>query len=114
MFRNNPFGFVASVLLVAVGVGIVILLTWYLRCKSTRLELRGSDLILEQGLLSKTTTEVNVGSIRTVKVHQSFFNRVLGVGTIEVYTAGDLPEISVRGLPDPQHLRDLINSQQES
>ena len=113
MFRNNPVWFVVSVLLIAAfGVGLVILLVWYLQCKSTLLELTGQDVILEQGLLSKARTEINVNSIRTVKVFQSFFNRIFGVGKIEIYTAGDNPEISVAGMPDPNRLRDLLNAQQ--
>lgn len=112
MFRNNPVGFILAVLLIPVAVGILILLAWYLKCKSTRLEYAGNDLILERGLLSKEHTELNIDRIRTVNVYQSFFNRILGVGKIAIYTAGDEPEIEVAGLPRPHDLRDLIKSHQ--
>jgi len=112
MFRNNPVGFILAVLLIPVAVGILILLWWYLKCKSTKLEYAGNDLILEKGLLSKDRTELNVGRIRTVNVYQSFFNRIFGVGRISIYTAGDEPEINVAGLPRPHDLRDLIKSHQ--
>lgn len=112
MFRNNLVGFILAVLLIPVAVGILILLWWYLKCKSTKLEYAGNDLILEKGLLSKDRTELNVGRIRTVNVYQSFFNRIFGVGRISIYTAGDEPEINVAGLPRPHDLRDLIKSHQ--
>lgn len=112
MFRSNPLGFVLAVLLVPLAVGILILLAWYLKCRSIKLEFTGNDLVLERGLLSKERTELNVRSIRTVNVYQSFFNRIFGVGTIAIFTAGDEPEIEVAGVPRPHDLRDLIKGHQ--
>lgn len=114
MFRSNPFGFILAVLLIPVGVGIIILLAWYLICLSTKLELEGNDLVLTKGLLSKDRVELDISSIRTVRVYQSFLNRIFNVGSISVFTAGDKPEIEVAGLPDPHDLRELINTRQGS
>ena len=112
MFRNRPFSFALSVLLIPVAVGILILMVWYLKCRSVKLSFVGNDLVLETGLLSKDHTELNVDSIRTMKVSQSFLNRICGVGTIEVFTAGDEPEMRVAGLPRPHDLRDLVKAAQ--
>lgn len=112
MFRSNPFGFILSVLLIPVGIGVVILLVWYLKCLSTKLELNGNDLVLTKGLLSKDRIELDISSIRTVRVYQSFLNRIFNVGSVSVFTAGDSPEIEVAGLPDPHDLRELINTKQ--
>ena len=114
MFRNNPFGFLLAVLLIPLVVGAVILLVWYLRCKATKLEFAGNDLVLEKGLLSKARTELDARGIRTVKVYQSFFDRIFGVGKISIFTAGDTPEIEVAGLPRPNDLRELIKAQQDA
>ena len=59
MFRNNPLGFILAVALIPAAIGIIILMVWYLRCKATRLEFTGDDLVLERGLLSKNRTEPN-------------------------------------------------------
>lgn len=112
MFRSNPFGFILAVLLIPLGIGVVILLIWYLKCLSTRLELNGNDLVLTKGLLSKDRIELDISSIRTVRVYQSFLNRIFNVGSVSVFTAGDSPEIEVAGLPDPHDLRELINTKQ--
>lgn len=112
MFKNNPFGFVLSVLLIPLGVGAVILLVWYLKCLGTKVVFSGRDLVLEQGLLSKDRTEIDIDRIRTINVYQSFFNRIFGVGRIAIYTAGDDPEIEVAGLPRPHALRELIKGHQ--
>lgn len=113
MFRNHPLGFILAVLLVPVAVGILILLYWYLKCKSTLLEFNNGDIVVERGLLSKNRTELNVERIRSVNVYQSFFNRIFGVGKIAIYTAGDDPEVEVAGMPRPHDLRDLIKNHQE-
>lgn len=114
MFRNNPLGFILAVVLIPVAIGIIILMVWYLKCKSTRLDFIGDDLVLERGLLSKNRTELDVNRIRTVNVYQSFFNRIFGVGRISIYTAGDDPEIDVKGLPNPHDLRELIKAGQDA
>lgn len=108
MFKNNPLLFIIAVILIPIGVGIIILLAWYLSCKATKLEIIGNDVILETGLLSKDRTELQMSAIRTVKVSQSFFNRIFGVGKISIYTAGDRPEIVANGIPDPHEFRRLI------
>lgn len=114
MFKNNPLGFIIAILLIPVAIGIIILLYWYLKCKSTKVEVVGNDLILETGLLSKNRTELNIPAVRTINVYQSFFNRIFGVGKVSVYTAGDKPEIEVAGLPDPHRLRELVKNIQDA
>lgn len=113
MFKNNPLGFILSLLLIPVfGVGLLILLWWYLQCKSSKLTVNEHDLLFERGLLSKDRAEFSINSVRTVRIKQSFFNRIFGVGRIEIYTAGDEPEFVANGMPDPNRVRELINAQQ--
>lgn len=113
MFKNNPIGFIFAIILIPVfGVGLIILLWWHLQNKSSKLSITDHEIHHEKGLLSKEHSEVSISSVRTVKVKQSFFNRIFGVGDIEIYTAGDNPEINVKGLPDPNKVRELIKMQQ--
>lgn len=114
MFRNRPFSFIISLLLIpAAGIGILILLYWYLKCKATALTVAEGQIYLEEGLLSKSRSEIDCDSVRTVKVYQSFLNRIFGVGSIEIYTAGDQPEMLVKGLPDPNAIRDVIKGNKD-
>lgn len=111
MFKNNPIGFIASILLIAAfGLGLLILLWWYLQCKSSILTITSRDVLYEKGLLSKSRVEFGIAGIRTVKVNQSFFDRIFGVGAIQIYTSGDQPEIQVKGMPDPNRVRELIKA----
>ena len=109
MFRNNPLGFVLSILLIpAFGLGLLILLYWYAATKAAKLSVDASDVLFEKGLLSKERSELRIRDIRTVRVKQSFSQRIFGTGTIEIFTAGDKPEISVSGLPRPHEVRELV------
>jgi len=113
MFKNNPLGFIICLILIpAGGLGLLILLTWHLKNKASKLTVNDNEILFEKGLLSKERSEVNLASVRTTKVKQSFFNRIFGVGTIEIYTAGDSPEIIASGMPDPNKIRELIKANQ--
>lgn len=112
MFKNHPIGFILSVLLIAAfGLGIIILMVWYLQCKASKLSVTESEVLYEKGLLSKERSEFKLDSIRSIKVKQSFSDRIFGVGTVELYTAGDDPEIIVKGIPDPNRVREIIKQQ---
>ena len=69
----------------AFGLGILILLIWYLSTKASKLELDESRIKHEKGLLSKERRALSMSSVRTVRTQQSFTDRVIfGVGTVEV------------------------------
>lgn len=113
MFKNNPLGFIVAIILIPVfGVGLIILLVWHLQNKASKLSVVDNSILYEKGLLSKERSEVVISSVRSVKVKQSFFNRIFGVGRVEIYTAGDDPEIVASGLPDPNKVREAIKNQQ--
>ena len=44
---------------------------------------------------------------------QTFVNRLLGVGTIQISTAGDLPEFNIVDMPDPHLISEPISNAQE-
>ena len=109
MFRAHPFWFILSVLLIAAfGVGILILIYWYIQTRATALTVTDSDLMYARGILSKERTSVSINHVRSVNVVQSFVNRILGVGTIQISTAGDEPEFTIADMPDPHVIREAI------
>jgi uncharacterized membrane protein YdbT with pleckstrin-like domain len=94
--------------LVVAGLASLQLCIWWLATRSDHLVIRGDELIWTHGLLSKNYTEIKLSSVRTVRLHQSLLQRILNAGDIKIYTSGDDPELVVRGLPNPNHLRELI------
>jgi len=115
MFRAHPFYFVLCVLLIAAfGLGLLILLWWYIKTRATSLTVTDHELLYERGILSKERLAVSLRHVRSVQVNQGFINRILGVGTIEIKTAGDEPEFTVTDLPDPHEVREAISRAQEA
>lgn len=110
MFGNHPIGFVLSVILCLVGIGIVILLVWYIRCLGTTLTITNEQTTLRRGILSKFTNDVFHENVRNIIVRQTFFQRLFGVGYIGISSAGQSGiEIEVHGIPDPDRVKEIID-----
>ena len=110
MFRAHPFWFLGYIILIpAFGLGIVLLLYWYIQTRQTRLTVTDSEIVYARGILRKARTEVSLKHIRSVNMTQGFLNRLLRVGTIQVFTAGDQPEFTVPGIPLPGTVREAIS-----
>jgi len=109
MFRNDPIRFIFGLILIPVaGLGIIIFLSWHMQNRASKLVLTEGVILYEKGLMNKERSEINMSSVRTVKIRQSFFNRILGTGSIEIYSAGDEPEFVAVGMPDPHKIREII------
>ncbi len=111
LIRTHPLGTVIAIILIPVGVGILILLYWYLTMKADKLIIKEDEVIWTHGLLSKKYVEINMSSIRATKVEQSLLQRMLDAGKLEIFTAGDEPELSVNGMPNPDKIRELIKGE---
>ena len=109
MFRAHPFLFL---LLLISLVGIVALIVWWLRCKGERLALSERLVLMERGLLAKQRTEVALSSIRSIRITQSFGQRIMGIGHVEMFSAGDIAEIAIRSMPRPDRIRALAAARQ--
>jgi uncharacterized membrane protein YdbT with pleckstrin-like domain len=106
MIRAHPIRFLVALLLIGFfGLGIIILLFWYLRCRAVLLTIDQDELRLTEGLFSKSVTELRLKNIRSVKIQQSFGQRLFGAGDVEIFTAGDAAEIIVKDIPHPEALK---------
>lgn len=110
MFADEPGKFILAVLLIPFGVGIVWLLWWFIVNRSTLVTVDEDRVTLRRGVFAKEHVEVEMGTIRTVRVDQTFVDRIFNCGILKVYTAGDQPDIEQRGLPDPNRLRTALRS----
>ncbi|MFO1093889.1 MAG: PH domain-containing protein [Planctomycetaceae bacterium] len=109
MFRNRPAAFVLCLLLSLVGVGLILLLVWYVRTRGTTLTVTTEQITLRRGLLSKYTNEVFHPDVRNIVVRQTFFQRLCGTGYVGISTSGQAGvEIEVDGIPDPDRVKTLI------
>lgn len=114
MFRAAPIGFVMALLLCFLFVGIPVLAIWYIRCRSERLIVTTKRTTLQRGLIGKATNEVRHKDVRNIQVSQGFFQRMMGVGSIAISSAGQSDvEIAMKGITNPQHVASLIRKQQD-
>lgn len=105
VFRDYPMRFLVCLVLIPVfGAGLVLLAIWWIIARSTRLTVDEIRATLTRGILSKEVIEIQLSSIRTVKIDKTLVDRIFDVGTVSVFTAGDTPEIVVNGMPDPEAL----------
>ncbi|MFZ0790748.1 MAG: PH domain-containing protein [Chromatiaceae bacterium] len=86
------------------------LLAWWVSTLSDRLKITDDEVLWTHGLMNKQYTEISMGSVRTVRVTQSLLQRLMNAGDITVFTTGDLPELVVRGLPEPNRVRELVKA----
>jgi uncharacterized membrane protein YdbT with pleckstrin-like domain len=115
MFRNHPVGFILSVILIAAaGAGLVILGIWWLTTKAATLTVTNKRTIQRTGLISKKTTEVLHRDVRNIEIEQSISQRMFGVGSIGIASAGQSGiEIQFAGVRDPDGVKALIDRYRE-
>lgn len=86
------------------------LLSWWVYTRTDQLKITDDEILWTHGLVNKKYTELGMGSVRTVQVSQSLLQRLLNAGDLRVFTTGDLPELVVRGLPEPNRIRELVKA----
>lgn len=94
--------------IVLVVIGVFRLISWWIATKVDRLKIKEDELVWTHGLLNKQYVEISMSSVRTVRVNQSFLQRMMNAGDVTIFTSGDAPELIVKGLPDPDAIRDHI------
>ncbi len=111
MWRSNPLLFLLYLCLILLfGVGILLLLIWWIKSQNTTLIVTDKRTILQQGLLSRYTNEVMHVHIRNIQIQQNMMERLFNIGTIKIASAGtgDI-EISVSGIPAPNRIKATID-----
>ncbi|WMS41238.1 PH domain-containing protein [Acuticoccus sp. MNP-M23] len=110
MFADEPGRFILAVILIPVLVGIVWLVFWWIRTRCTLVTVGDERVLLSRGVFAKERLEIELKSIRTVEIDQTFVDRIFNCGILKIYTAGDNPELLQKGMPDPERLRSALRS----
>jgi hypothetical protein len=95
---------------VAIALGLLLLAWAWVGVLRYRYEVTTLRAIAREGLASRSTSEIQLDDIRNIVVHRSFSNRLLGLGTVELSTAGESGmEVVFRSIRRPEPLVRLIN-----
>ena len=116
MFRNHPIYFVLCVLLIAAfGLGLALLLIWWIQTLGTTLTVTDEQTTLRKGILSKNTNDVFHSNVRNIQVRQSPLQRIFNVGWLGISSAGQSGlEIEVNGILDPDRVKEIIDEHRKS
>ncbi|MFN0169333.1 MAG: PH domain-containing protein [Bryobacteraceae bacterium] len=80
----------------------------HIRRLSTVATLEGDKLRYESGLLSRSTRTLPLGKIQDIRVDQTLGQRVVGLGSVTIVTAGDSGGIVMEGIDSPRRIADAI------
>ena len=90
---------IAAIILFVVPILIV---------KRTRYRITNYRIDFERGWLSTTIDTMELWHVEDIKFHQSLLEKILGVGTVEIFSHDDTtPNLYMRGLP---HARQLFTT----
>jgi uncharacterized membrane protein YdbT with pleckstrin-like domain len=105
-------GAVLAIPLGAVVLALVILVGLIKR-KATRYVITSERLHIRHGILSKRTQETRIQRVQNVNTEQSFFERLLQVGTVDFDTAGtDDSEFKFVGVGNPDEVVGAVDRAQ--
>jgi uncharacterized membrane protein YdbT with pleckstrin-like domain len=102
-FAVNPFQWIFT--LVTLGVYFVLV---YLIRLNTRYTLTNERLKITKGLLSKSVDEIELFRIKDTKVQQTFLNRIVGIGQIDVISSDLTGSFRLKYLPKAPDRREEI------
>ncbi len=106
-------GLLGNLLWGATGAAVIIvaaLLIGWLRRISTRYTITDRRIMINRGILSKREQRAHIDRVQNVRLEQSMFDRLFGVGTLDFDTAGtDDSDFRFVGIAEPDHLRDRID-----
>lgn len=80
--------FLALIFLGVFLVGIWLFIAMMVRKFTTEMAITNERFVYKTGLISRTTSEVNLNNIEEVSLHQSIFGRILGYGQLTVRGTG--------------------------
>jgi uncharacterized membrane protein YdbT with pleckstrin-like domain len=80
----------------------------YARSWSTRLEVREGMLRLSEGLISQQAATMALERIQKITVHRTLWQRLWGIGDIEIESAAESGGIRLEDFDDPQAVADRI------
>lgn len=76
-----------------------------------RYELTTQRLFVERGILSRTRDQTELIRVDDVRVHKSFFDRMVGAGTIEIISTDATDKnLRIEGIADPDAIAEHVRS----
>jgi len=89
-----------------------LLLLWtvvrHVKLRFTTLSVVGKKLRYETGMLSRSTRTMELTKVQDVRVDQTFFQRMLGLGNLTIESAGEAGRLTIANIDRPEAVGDFI------
>lgn len=113
LFDQVPGDYRLLATLAALAIlGLALIATW-LSWNSRTFRVTNHRVILETGILSRTSRVVALDRVQDIATDQSLLGRVLGYGRIEIDSAGAAGAEVLNALPHPKRFRDEVFARAE-
>ena len=90
-------------------LGIIALVIPVLLTRSVRYRIGNYRIDYERGIFSRRIDTLELWHVDDISFRQSFLNRILGVGNIEIISNDDTtPQLTLKGLPNPRQIFDQL------
>ncbi len=102
---------VFGVILIPLLVGVLIILYAILDQRGRVFTVTNKRVMSKWGIISRKTNEVTIADIRNINMSQGILERLFGLGSIEIGSAGTAGiEVKFAGVSDPVVIRDLVRN----
>jgi uncharacterized membrane protein YdbT with pleckstrin-like domain len=88
-------------------IGVVIFLAIMIPIWTTEIGVTNQRVIYKKGLISRQTSEIQLGSIEEVSLNQDILGRIFDYGKLEIHGTGE-EQIVLPALGDPLELRKAL------
>ena len=88
-------------------IGVIVFLAIMVPIWTTEIGVTNQRVIYKTGFISRQTSELQLGSVEEVKLHQDVLGRIFGYGKIEIHGTGE-EQIYLPSLGNPLELRKAL------
>ena len=107
VFRQHWITRIWLVIWIVLIVTIPIAIYEWLRLRTIEHGVTNKRVVFKQGIISRHTEEMKLGSIETVEIDQGIWGRILGFGDIKV-TGRGISDVVFRRMDDPMEVKRRI------
>lgn len=106
----KAFGWWATAIIIFVQ--LIALTVALISLRSTKYRVTNQRVLVEQGVFTKTVDEIDLRYVDDSTFTQSFFDRILGIGSVTLMSSDtNTPKYVLRSIKDPRGVREMIRAE---
>ncbi|MGF7234259.1 MAG: PH domain-containing protein [Frankia sp.] len=108
-----PSGSTGGAAQIAIGV-VALILLWFttvrawLRWITTSYVVTSERVVVREGILSRTGRDIPLQRMNDVTFHHTFFERIIGSGTLTIESAGERGQVVLRDVPRVEYVQSTL------